>query len=445
MLPKHLRVLAVLSQRPGQTGSGVYLRELASQLSKLGHEVHLLAAGYEILTRNDFPQLPNEQIHTVTFSDKNSNNTVDLNFPISGMSLDMPYLHIPFRNLNKWMLEKYISVWISRIQELVDKIQPDIIHVNHLWLLPEITRLAAPKLPIIATAHGSSILLLQDKPDFSSLITPGINALDAIISVSQNLALSIEEIFNIPREKVFVIENGYNPHLFRVQPRNLVIPKVQEIIPSLVPYHYKKIVLFVGKFAAYKGLPYLLRAAEIFNKSLSGILTLIVGDGSRDVRNSLEDLVNQLQLKERVLLPGKLPYSKIGLVMNLADVFVLPSTYEGFGIVLLEALACGTRSVASDLHGPLTFVPKSLQQQGFVTLVKPPILTNDGQSNIIEEEEYVRALAKAIAKQLDETTSETERSLIANSIRGRDWPSQIKKTEQLYFKVISSKYTKKIC
>src|SRR5690348_14696671 len=149
---KSLRVLIVLSQQPSETGSGVYLREVVSELQKLGHKPYLLAAYYRPLSNVDFPILSNNQIYTMIFNNTGNSDIAEISFPIPGMSLDMPYLHVPFRELSDGMLNEYCIAWIRKLRSVVEKVRPHIIHVNHLWLLPGIARLAVPWIPIVATS-----------------------------------------------------------------------------------------------------------------------------------------------------------------------------------------------------------------------------------------------------------------------------------------------------
>ena len=433
-----LRVLIVLSQQPSETGSGVYLREVVTQLQKLGHKPYLLAAHYRPLSNADFPGLADDQIYTMIFDNNENSSSAEISFPIPGMSLDMPYLHLPFRELSEERLNEYCNAWINKIRSVVNEIRPHIIHVNHLWLLPGIARVAVPWIPIVATSHGTDHKLLIDSPKFESLVLPGVQSLDAVMPISSDTEDASVRDFGVAPDRVNLIGNGYNRDLFKVLPRdcgNEILQGIFARYKDLPPW--KKLVLYVGKFADFKGLPYLIRAAKTYSEiEQDGVLTLILGEGSRQVRANLETLVNDLGLSKKVLLPGKIPYHQVGPLMNRADVFVLPSINEPFGLVLLEALACGLRSVAADRGGPKFFVPKFLRDSGLATLVRPLNLLEVEHPNPADEDRYVADLAIAISKQLSFEQSEHERELIASTVSDQTWSSKVGDIVQVYMRAI---------
>jgi glycosyltransferase involved in cell wall biosynthesis len=281
-----LRVLIVLSQQPSETGSGIFLREVVDELQKMGHRPYLLAAHYRPLSSVDFPSLSNDQIYTMIFDNKKNTDIAEISFAIPGMSLDMPYLHVTFRSLSEAMLNEYCRAWIAKLQTIVEKIRPHIIHVNHLWLLPGIARVAVPWMPIVATSHGTDYKLLLDAPTFARLILPGVQYLDVVMPISSDTAYASVTAFGVRSDRVHVIGNGYNEHLFRILPRgdgDHVLWKLLARFQDLPPWN--KLVLYVGKFADYKGVPYLIRAAKLYSEmSQDNVLTLIVGEGSKQAR-----------------------------------------------------------------------------------------------------------------------------------------------------------------
>jgi glycosyltransferase involved in cell wall biosynthesis len=433
-----LRILIVLSQQPSETGSGVYVREIVKELQKLGHKPYLLASHYRPLSTVDLPFLPDNQIYTTIFDNGDNSEIAEISFPIPGMSLDMPYLHVPFRELSESMLEEYCTVWISKLEVLIQKIHPHIIHINHLWLMAGIARSAVPWMPIVATSHGSEYLLLQDTPAFAPAIIPGVQSLDAVMPISKDTAQDAVKVLGVYPDRIHIIGNGYNQDLFQIMHRERGEPVLQRILARFQDLpSWNKLVLYVGKFADYKGVPYLIRAAKIYSEANDcSVITFIVGEGSKKVRTHLENLVERLELRKRVLLPGKLPYQEVGPLMNMANVFVLPSIYEGFGLVLLESLACGLRSVAVDRGGPPFFVPKELRENGFATLVEPLRLLENQQPDADDEDRYVADLAAAISNQIVLQTSALERQFIADSVKDLTWTTRIKKTANVYFSAI---------
>ncbi len=114
----------------------------------------------------------------------------------------------------------------------------------------------------------------------------------------------------------------------------------------------KKIVLYVGRFGRYKGLDYLLKAMNLIEDRYHLVL---IGDGPE--KDRLTSLIDELNLKNRVTMMPHVAYSKLPEIYRSADVFVLPSTDRGeaFGLVALEAMACGTPVITTELGTGTTF------------------------------------------------------------------------------------------
>ena len=434
-----LCILIVLSQQPGETGSGVFLREIATELMKLGHQPHILAAHYRRLNANDFPSIPEEQIHTLLFDNGRNSALSEVSFAIPGMSLDMPYLHQPFHSLTDAMLEEYCQKWANKIDHLIRQVEPDVVHANHLWLLPGIISIVAPHVPLVGTYHGSEHnLLKKSRKRFSELISPGIGRLQVVMPVSKGVSGQAVTEFKVPQERIAVIENGYNSELFKVLQKQLVRPKIEPLLTHRkVTRKWDKLVLFVGKYANYKGLQYLIRAASQYGRSAhEDIVTFVVGDGTEPFKRALITLIEELGLQDKVFLTGKLPYQQVYQIMNIADVFVMPSINEAFGLVLLEALACGVRSVSIKRGGPASFVPAELIERDFVTLIRPINLMADGQVDDKDEFRYIKDLAAAIKHQLSAETTMQDRRFIAQAVQNQTWTSRANEISQVYLQAI---------
>ena len=113
-----------------------------------------------------------------------------------------------------------------------------------------------------------------------------------------------------------------------------------------------KVILTVGRLASderYKGFDQVIELMPQLINRFPNLKYLIVGDGSD--RRRLEEKVEALGLSDRVIFTGYVPKSEQVAHYNLADVYVMPSTGEGFGIVLLEAVACGVPVVGSRVDG----------------------------------------------------------------------------------------------
>lgn len=159
--------------------------------------------------------------------------------------------------------------------------------------------------------------------------------------------------------------------------------------------HYDNIVLFVGRLAKEKNIPNLLKAAAIVIKKFPRTLFLIVGDGPE--REKLKRLAKKLQIEENVVFEGQVEHDKLPAYYKACDVFVLPSDYEGWGLVIVEALAAGKPVITTDvgLAGELV---------------------EDGVSGLVVPMRDERALANAILRLISD---EKLKSRIAGEGRRR--------------------------
>lgn len=110
-------------------------------------------------------------------------------------------------------------------------------------------------------------------------------------------------------------------------------------------------ILYVGKLSWYKGIEYLIQAMKIVTETIRNVKLIIVGHGPQ--RNKLSSLVNEVDFKNCVFFTGCLPEESLHEHYQMADLLVLPSfsRREAFGIVLLEAMACGKPVIASNIPG----------------------------------------------------------------------------------------------
>ena len=118
----------------------------------------------------------------------------------------------------------------------------------------------------------------------------------------------------------------------------------------------KKRLLLVAIFSQRKGIPYLLEALNLVRRERDDFVLDIVGDGPQ--RSEYEQMAAELGLQENVVFHGRQP--EVYSFMKNCDFFVMPSLYENFGVVYIEAMACGKPVIASDIPGPSEFINKDV-------------------------------------------------------------------------------------
>jgi len=195
---------------------------------------------------------------------------------------------------------------------------------------------------------------------------------DAVVTTSRSYAETSEAIRPY-LNKVTVIPCSVDTDVFRPQPES----KVKRLKEKL-RLSKERVILFVGRIVPYKGIEFLIKAFERVEKDLEGEFHLIIigkGEGKKITDSSsyyhkILSSVEKSRIKSRVHFISWVSKEELPVYYSLADVVVLPSVMRGeaFGTALVEALACGTPVVASDIPG----VKDVLKGNGYVGCYVPP-------------------------------------------------------------------------
>ena len=162
----------------------------------------------------------------------------------------------------------------------------------------------------------------------------------AIITISESTRQDVIRFLDIPAEKVHTIYCGVDPS-FQVYPQAEVEAfKARHRLPE-------KFILFLGTLEPRKNISGLIKAYAAWCQADLKAPKLIIGGGKGWYYQHLFTLVEQLNLTDRVIFPGYLAQEELPLWYNAATMFVYPSHFEGFGLPVLEAMACGTPVITS--------------------------------------------------------------------------------------------------
>lgn len=207
--------------------------------------------------------------------------------------------------------------------------------------------------PIVLTTHGATINY-QERKGVTEILyykTIGkwtLNSADRIITPSLK-EVDLLESLGTNRDKIVVIPHGVN--LSQIN-----LTRDTEKFKNLYRVNDKNIILFVGGLIPRKGINYLIDAVKYVK---SDSVLLIVGgelQGHPDVKKALEQQVKELGLEKRVLFLGKVTEQELEHAYLAADLFVLPSLSEVFGLVILEAMSYGKCVIASNVLGPSVII-----------------------------------------------------------------------------------------
>jgi glycosyltransferase involved in cell wall biosynthesis len=304
--------------------------------------------------------------------------------------------------------QAYVDAFCRATNEAVSEWIPDIIHAQHLWVTGYAAR--PTEVPYVATAHGTDLMGMRKYEKWQTIALEGASHAYAIIAISNQVAEDTKTLFSTPAERIRLIMNGFDEAIFRVFPVNR-----KEILAEVgIKDEFNYVVSFVGKLTDFKGIDVLLDAAAIYEHELGEVLTLIVGDG--ELREALKAQAQRLGLGGVHFL-GHQAQTDVAKIYNIADVSTVPSRIEPFGLVAVEAMACGTPVVATNEGGLPDFIHEGV---GLLVDVDDP-----------------QGLADAIMSEIRSGTKERKGSFAAEyALEGFSWSSQVDKMLDVYAEAI---------
>ncbi len=273
-----------------------------------------------------------------------------------------------FVDLSANEVELFLEGLLATVLEAVSKFRPTVLHVHHGWLGALVARQVQEKtgIPYLVQFHGTELEVREDYEQFDTAsfaaldaqVTRGLAGAACFVTISPTehaRTLEFVRTKGLP-QPVHMIPNGYDEAIFFPQAPDL--RALYDRFEAQSTGHWDpsatKTVLFVGRFVGFKGIEYLLRAAQSYGGP--GVQTLLCGDG--ELRANMEQLSEKLQL-ERVAFLGHVDHFRdLPELYNLADVLVVPSKGEPFGLVAIEAMGCGTPVVGSR-SGALPYIIES--------------------------------------------------------------------------------------
>ncbi|KAG5508804.1 hypothetical protein JKF63_05303 [Porcisia hertigi] len=305
-------------------------------------------------------------------------------------------------------VKSYYDTLLKECMDFIDYIEKkherriNLFLAHHCFMNPVIMsdinerrgRQGIPKVPLVVFAHGTALKMYENEiaklPDFpmkyydwirgTKKIFESIDHVSGVFAVSAQQQETFEKLFPLfPKERVAVTPCGYNQLVFHPKdgmtrekafghmPQVLYdgfdvtqLSSTQRHVASgqCIPdvNAYDKIVVFCGRFAHWKRVDSVLKAARMWEKDDKKILTLIFGGGSQETRKLYVDMAYQTLGLTNTFFLGPQSQPDLSNVYTVADVSVFPSHEEPFGLVFIECMGCGTPVIGAKSGGPLDFV-----------------------------------------------------------------------------------------
>ncbi len=237
----------------------------------------------------------------------------------------------------------YCLALASRMAEVAERHSLDLLHVH--YAIPHsisgmlAREIVAPKrrLPVITTLHGTDITLVGADRSYFLITKFSIEKSDGITAISEYLRARTVDVFSVANE-IRVIRNFVNCDMYR--------PAREKRSENPYTPAGEKVMMHLSNFRPVKRVMDCIRILETVRKDVGAHL-LMVGDGPE--RGPAESLTHELGLDDHITFLGKQDH--IERLLPLADVLLLPSDLESFGLAALEAMACGVPPVATRVGG----------------------------------------------------------------------------------------------
>ena len=347
-----MRILHLLSQRPSLTGSGVTLDAMVRNAAGAGYEQRVVVGVPDDDPAPTVGGIDPSQILPLRFG------TPPLDFAIPGMSDVMPYRSTRFSDLNAPQIAAYRAAWADHLQPIIDEFKPQVIHSHHLWLMSALLKDIAPEIPIVTHCHATGLRQMELCPHLAEDVRKGCSRNEAFAVLHGGHAEQLRSGLGVDSVRIHTVGAGYRDDLF--------YPGSGGRVPEPA-------LLYVGKYSSAKGLPWLLDSFSRIHSRNPSLLLHVAGGGAGAEADALRTRMDGMP---SVLRHGQLAQPELAKLARRCTVCVLPSFYEGLPLVLVEALACGCRLVATALPGISEELAPRLGS-ALTTLPPPRLVTVD--------------------------------------------------------------------
>ncbi|MDQ3393557.1 MAG: N-acetyl-alpha-D-glucosaminyl L-malate synthase BshA [Bacteroidota bacterium] len=293
-------------------GSGVVATELGKALAKQGHKVHFIT--YSQPTRLDF------------------------------FNENLFYHEVDIRTYPLFQFPPYELALASKMVNVVKYEKLDLLHVHYAiphasaaYMAKQILKAEGIDIPVITTLHGTDITLVGKEVSFEPVVTFSINQSDGVTAVSHDLRKDTYEHFKIFKP-IEVIPNFIDLERFKRQ-------KKEHFKRAICP-NGEKLIVHTSNFRKVKRVDDVIKIFYNLRKKLP-VKLLLVGDGPE--RTRIESLCRELEVCDDVRFLGKL--EAVEEVLSVADLFLMPSEKESFGLAALEAMACEVPIISTNAGG----------------------------------------------------------------------------------------------
>ncbi|MDH5363275.1 MAG: glycosyltransferase family 4 protein [Aigarchaeota archaeon] len=373
-------------------GIARYSGGLARTLAAKGNEVHVLTL--------DFPGSPSYEVD-------------------GGANIHRVRCEVGNPNFLVWvfLFNHFLEKEIGELDRNIGGF--DVIHMND-WMTAPVAIAAKHTLErtLVATMHSTEIGRSQGIHSADSYTIHGMEwwltyEASRVIVCSKSMIDEVSRAFNLPAGKLDAVNNAIDVEKFKQYVNREAVRARFGFSPD------DDVVLFVGRLTPQKGLGYLIKAIPTVTYGHPKVRLLVVGDGW--MRSELEEAASALPDKWRIIFTGYIPDNELLQVFRCADVFVVPSVYEPFGIAALEGMAAGVPVVVSKVGGLAEIVEHD--RTGVHVYPRNPDSIAWGIDRVLSDRSYAERLVNKAREVIE---------------RGYTWDAVADKTLRIYERALGA-------
>jgi glycosyltransferase involved in cell wall biosynthesis len=355
-----------------------------------------------------------------------------------------------FANLDDELFEHHVAFW-QRELAAAGAAEADVLHLHHLTPLNEAAARSFPDKPLVGHLHGTELLMLRDIDRFehgaawAERMRRWARACDRVLVLSRDAVKRVPDLLGIEADRVVWAPNGFDPDAFDRRPvsgarrvvfwRRWLVEQPRGWDESgapgsiaygeadLAPFAHGPVLTYVGRYTEVKRIPLLIRAYARARDRFAVRAPLVLLGGSPGEWEGEHPLavIRELGVQD-VFLAGWHSHDDLPAGLNASDVLVLPSVHEQFGLVLVEAMACGLPVIAVNAHGPATVV-------------------EDGETGWLVEPDDEEGMAEALVAVVNGDAERRRRGEVAyRASRARySWPALAQGVARAYEDAVASR------
>lgn len=399
-----MKILHVLAQLPSNTGSGVYFSNMIQGFKKHEHQQKAIFAYQGAYTWNI---LEKENQYPVEFKSE------EVAFPIVGMSDVMPYENTLYSSLTEDMVEIWKKAFRNRLEKAKEDFNPDIIFAHHLWILTSLVKEVFPETKIIGICHNTDLRQARMNPNIKEKHVNNINELDYIFSASELQKDEIVEIYNVDINKIIAVGGGFNQDIFYAPKEKKCSDKIR--------------LAFCAKIDPSKGIYELIEVFKSLN--LPDVSLDIIGSPDEENKKKID---NYIKDNNNIRIYNVKNQIELGDELREKDIFIMPSFYEGLGLMAIESLACGLYVVTTEIEALMSLLGEEIRDSGVIKYIPLPRIHDTDKPVKEDLPAFKENLRSAILCQIEKVRENKEYPKgLEEKIKNHSWKGLVDKMNNI--------------